>query len=75
MLSVYGMVSTRRFSLLQLVDGKTHVKTESKEKWAISLFVKWLKIRNSEGLLRDGELHIFKSVDITKTDLDYLHSL
>ena len=49
--------------------------TKRKEKWAITLFKEWIKNRNSQGILEEGQLHVFKEVDqLTANELDYLFS-
>ena len=71
------MASLRSATLLdknmiqEMMRSKIPDGTKRKGKWAITLFRDWLKKRNTEGILQEGQLHVFKDVD----ELDYLFSL
>ena len=59
----------------EMMRSKIPDGTKRKERWAITLFKDWLKKRNTEGILQDGQLHVFKGVDeLTANELDYLFS-
>lgn len=59
----------------EMILSKIPDGTKRKEKWAITLFKEWIKNRNSQGILEEGQLHVFKEVDqLTANELDYLFS-
>lgn len=56
-----------------MIDSKIPTSTIEKEKWAMSLFRKWQRNRNSNGIITG--LHVFTEMEnMTAVELDYLLS-
>ena len=59
----------------EMMRSKIPDGTKRKERWAITLFRDWMKQRNNNGMLEEGQLHVFKEVDeLSTNELNYLFS-